>query len=132
MSDDDVELVQRWHAGWNEGGLAAVRDLLHPDIEWEEASEMPGGGTHVGRPAVEAYLQSLVDTVGNFKADVVETAVAGEQVITVLQVGRSVTASGVPFEFTVTHIHEIRDGKLASVRVFFDRDQAFAAAGLSP
>jgi len=132
VSDDNVEVVQRWHAAWNEGGVAAVRELLHPDIEWHEASEMPGGSTHVGSPAVEAYLQSLVDTVGHFKADVLETAVADDRVITVLHVHESVTASGVPFAFTVTHIHEIREGKLATVQVFFDRDEAFAAAGLSP
>jgi ketosteroid isomerase-like protein len=130
VADENVDVVRRFHDAWNDGGVAAVHDPLHPDIEWYEAPEMPGGGSHSGRPAVEDYLQSLIDTVGQFRADQLETAVAGDLVITVLRTHESVTPSGVPFDFTITHVYEIRDGQLACVRVFFDRDAAFAAAGI--
>ena len=38
-------------------------------------------------------------------------------------------SSGVPVEVDVTHVFTVRNGRIAYVRAFFDRESALEAAG---
>ena len=39
--------------------------------------------------------------------------------------------SGIEMDFNVFYVHRLRDGKLARLEMFFSREQALEAAGLS-
>lgn len=57
-SDPDVELVLTAYADYARGDIDAAVRNLHPDVEWIEPDEFPGGGRYVGPAAVAGYLEA--------------------------------------------------------------------------
>jgi ketosteroid isomerase-like protein len=54
--DSDIELVLAAYAAFARGDIDAAVRNLHPDVEWIEPDEFPGGGRYVGPAAVAGYL----------------------------------------------------------------------------
>lgn len=56
-SDPDIELVLRAYAAFARGDIDTAVADLHPDVEWIEPAEFPGGGRYLGPAAVAGYLR---------------------------------------------------------------------------
>jgi uncharacterized protein len=51
-----IEALRRAYAAFNRDDIDATVETLHPQIEWKEPLEFPGGGTYHGHDGVKAYL----------------------------------------------------------------------------
>jgi ketosteroid isomerase-like protein len=127
VSEADPLAIERLYEVWNERGLPAFSELLSADVEWQEPPDVPGGGVHAGKAAVIEYLGSLVETMGKFACDVVETTVSDDWVLAALRLHGSESRSGVPVDVLVFHLHRLRDGQVTRVEAFLSREQADAA-----
>src|SRR5687767_486365 len=57
-------MIRRFTRRWNDGGVASIEDLLHPEVEWVDPPELPGGGVHVGREATMSFLREWEGSLG--------------------------------------------------------------------
>lgn len=126
-------MIRAAFEAWARLDMDGFFELVHPEIEWHPPVYAPRPGPHHGheevRKGLAAYFKSFerftpelewikaVDTPGTYLAQVATDTKTRE--------------SGIEAHIHVFHLIEVRDGKLASLRVYTDRAEALAAAGLA-
>jgi ketosteroid isomerase-like protein len=144
VSDEKVEAVERLIAAVNErdldGYLACCTDGIQLFTPWA-----PIEGAYEGRAAIRRFFADVKDTLPDFRLSIERVeAVGATRVLVLLQVSVSGRASGIPVAAMRGRLPDASDagylrtaticdfagGKIASIRVFLDRTEAFEAAGL--
>jgi ketosteroid isomerase-like protein len=128
-----VEVARRIFDAFNRRDVEAFVALLGPDVVWEENPELPGlRDVYRGRAEVREWLAAVLEVFENLQVEVVELTdlsddrVFAETVLTALGQG-----SGVPVELRFWTLAWVAEGKVTRRQVFWTRDQALEAAGLS-
>jgi ketosteroid isomerase-like protein len=130
MPPRNIEIVRRGYDAWNRGDLAAILELVDPNFEWHEASEVPGGVHVYTREQFESYLMSLERHWEMFKFETQELREAGDLVVAdVLERARG-RASGVEVTQRFVHVWTMRNARACRMRAFLDKGEAMRAAGL--
>jgi ketosteroid isomerase-like protein len=144
MSQENMALVERYWRSldralerhWAGGGpplreafrLEGLFDLVHPDAEWITTwAPEPFRGEEELLRGTEDWVEA-----GNewrLQAEDL-TPATSDRVLTVLRVSIRGSGSGVPVEQRLYSICGIRDGQIALIHDFLDREEALEAAGL--
>jgi len=127
MSQENVEVVQAAWAAWERNGLAGFTEYWADDIDWRAI-----GGRWRGKDAGCAYLQELLGSFDELKAEPIELIDAGDHgVITVLRYSGREKRTGieVPPEYFAV-VNEVQNGKMVTGREYATREEALEAAGL--
>jgi ketosteroid isomerase-like protein len=132
MSQENVELVR---AGFDlplEGDLDAFEDWVTSDVVVVQPPEVPDAKTYEGSAAVAKAWQDWPNQWEDFRLDLVDLADVGENVVIseTRHRGRG-RESGIEMDFRVFYVHRLRHGKLPRLEMFFSREQALEAVGLS-
>jgi ketosteroid isomerase-like protein len=123
--DSDVALVLRAYEAFARGDIEQAVESLHPDVEWVEPDEFPGGGLHRGPAAVADYLRGS----RAMWAELVSEPTAhrrGDKIVVVHRVhGRLV--DGNPHDATVADVFTVVDGRVVGMTAYADPAEALAA-----
>jgi ketosteroid isomerase-like protein len=128
MSPEDFEIVRRSFDAWNELDIEAIRRCYANDVVIE-------GGTQLGRTLdsddpIRHWVAETRETWAEVHWDI-ERLFEGRGVILSFYratgIGRQ---SGVEVVRDLAGVYRIRDGLIASERVYLDREEALNAAGL--
>ena len=130
MSEENVEIVRRYYAAWNIGGVEAVRGFWSDDFQWQDAPGMPDSGVFEGPDAVAAHFQDLAEVLGAMKVHLDELVPAGDEVFVRLRVNLDAPRGGLLLSGPIFETVSIEHGKLRRIRLFLDEREAFEAAGL--
>ena len=131
MSQENVQLVKRAVACVNQrdidGYLACCTEdvqLITPTAEVAGAYDGPEG---IGR-----FFADIADASPDFKI-VIESleAVGPDRVMGFMSVIGTGRASGIPIENATGNVYDFADDRIRRIQIFFDRNQALEAAGLS-
>jgi ketosteroid isomerase-like protein len=131
MSQESGEIVRRYYAAWNAGGLDAVRAFWSDDFEWQDAPGMPDSGVYRGPDAVAAHFQDLAEVLGPMKVHVDELVPARDEVFVRLRVHLDAPRGGLLLSGPIFETVRIEEGKISRIRLFLDETAALEAAGLS-
>lgn len=111
------------------GNQAAMREMLHPEFEVEEAAGLPYGGNYRGIQGWLELCNAVAGTWGQFRLQLIEYA--GESpdslVIRFAISGRS-RKTGKSFESTVLEFWKFKDGKLFRIHPYYFDTQLLVAA----
>jgi ketosteroid isomerase-like protein len=131
VSEENVELIKRVQAAFNEGDLDALLSNLSPDAEWEIAENNPAARTLHGHEEIRAYLADWRDTVHGLYYEVNRYIDAGDTVVQVgtmtAQAGRDGPELTVPLAF----VTRFEDGVALRTEEYLDVDAALRAAGVT-
>jgi uncharacterized protein len=132
MSRENVEIVRAGLEAYDRGGLNALAEFWHPDINWRAAEgALDDVGLMEGPDALRQYYEQWEDTFETIRAEVEELVEAGDQVVAVVRgIGR-MRESEAEVDLRYAIVFSIRDGKIAAGREYFTREEALEAAGLS-
>jgi ketosteroid isomerase-like protein len=130
MSEENVEVVRRYYAAWNAGGLDAARVFWSDDFQWHDAPGMPDSGVYQGPDAVAAHFQDLADVLGGMKVHLDELVPAGDEVFVRLRVNLDAPRGGLLLSGPIFETVRIEHGQLRRIRLFLDERDALEAAGL--
>lgn len=130
MAKPEIEAVRRMFDAFNRGDVEAVLEAFDPECVLNEPAEVPDRPTagFRGREGIRAWMRNLRDTGGvQFEPRRFERR---DEVILVELASRGRgQASGVPIpEWSTFAVIRLRDGKIARVDGFLDRDEAVEAA----
>jgi ketosteroid isomerase-like protein len=129
MSRENVEVVRRAYDAWNAGDVTALARLYSSDIVMHHASGWPEPGPSVGREAVMREIEQLRDAwQGDTLEPVTDLVDAGDSVVT-RDIWRG-TGRGPSADMEFSRVFTLRDGKISSIRIFWDHTEALEAAGL--
>lgn len=116
--DPARQLVRRLVEAYNAKDAQGITDLYHPDARYWSAL----GDWQEGLPAIKAHLEELHRTLPDEQMEPLAVITDGATVV--VEFRSSGTApSGRPYEIEFTEVIELRDGKIATVKVYLDPDE---------
>jgi ketosteroid isomerase-like protein len=110
------------------GDTAGVLALLHEDVVVHDVPELPGAGVHHGHDGFLEQIAGFREAFADMDYRVLERIDCGEQVVTVIEAGATAAASGIESTFTYAQLETWREGKIASIRYFTEKEGALKAA----
>jgi ketosteroid isomerase-like protein len=120
--------VRRMFRCLNADGIKAVAErFFDADVEYQDDAAWPGGGVHVGRAAVIARFEEVIEVLGIHDVGVERVVDAGNQLAWVITASGQSTVAEVPNDHRWGYVGRITDGKLAYFRAYYDADAAIAA-----
>jgi ketosteroid isomerase-like protein len=132
MSQENVEPVEGTWAAFQRGDVAAMRATCHPDVLIVQPPEVPDTKAYSGLAGVKEAVEDWPKQWDDFQFEVLELIdVSDTQLVSVTRHRGHGTMSGIEVDTIVAYVHTIRDGKLTRLDMFFSKEQAFEAAGLS-
>ncbi len=127
----NVAVVQQAYEAFGRGDVPGVLDLLTDDVVWtfQGPSTIPFAGAHRGREGIVEFF-SLVGEALEIEQFEPRQFVAQGDTVVVLGYERSLAkATGRPLEQEWVHVFTLRDGKIATGRLFEDTAAEVAAFG---
>jgi ketosteroid isomerase-like protein len=130
VTEQGLDLVRRGYELWNVGDFGGVAELCFADdIEWHNSPEWPGTRTYRGQTEVIAFLREEVANVielGDIEIEGLD--VHGDEVLIRMLAHTRGAGSEVDIgKIPIFHVAQIRDGRVARVRVYLDHGEALAA-----
>jgi ketosteroid isomerase-like protein len=121
----NVELARRSMEAYNQGDIAAVIELLAPDVVIYTPPTLVNAGTYRGHAGFARWIQNWEEAWESFEIEVSEVEPLGDGFVLVdaHQVGTG-RGSGVPVELAVTYAFGVRDGRITYLAVYPEHDQA--------
>jgi ketosteroid isomerase-like protein len=130
MEPELIDRIRRSYDLFNEGA-ELDEDFFHPEVEWHNAPEFPGGGIHRGVEAVRADLAAQGEAWATRHTDILDVMTLEEKAAVRVRVSARGKASGIDTVIDVTHVWTLEAGKVRRIEVFVDRKAALKAAGLA-
>jgi ketosteroid isomerase-like protein len=132
MSEENVEIVRRYFAAYDSGGLDAFAEFWHPDIDWRAVEGyIDDVGVIRGPDEMREYYRQWEETFDAIRTEIEELIEAGDDVIVLLRGVGQMKESDAEVDIRYAVLISIRDGKIASGREYSTRQEALQAAGLS-
>jgi ketosteroid isomerase-like protein len=125
----NLDLVRSIHADWARGDFSEF-GWAHPEFEWIIA-DGPRAGSFKGVVGAEESLYGMLEAWDEWGFEAEEYRELDDERVLVLdhRSGRG-RGSGVEVGTKGAAVYHIRDGKLARIIVYWDRDRALADLGL--
>jgi ketosteroid isomerase-like protein len=131
VPQSNVELYSRWLDTFNREGVEAILPFFADDAELFDP-DLPDGGTYRGREAIRGFIEQVLEGFEEVEVRDYELLPAdGDRVVGLLHTylrGRD----GIELEIRDAHLVTFRDGLVARWRLYLDRKEALADAGLDP
>lgn len=132
MESANVDLLRSIYADWERGDYENV-GWAHPEIELVLVGLEAGGGT--GLAAMAEAWRDFLSTWKDFSTEAEEyRELDDERVLVLTRNTGSGRGSGLEFDERLAktaNLFHIREGKVARLIVYFDRERALADVGLS-
>jgi ketosteroid isomerase-like protein len=133
MSQENVALARKAIDALNRGDFDALLAFHSPDVVWEALEGVPGiGELYRGRAGVREWIEQLLEVFKEPQIEIEEITDLGDDrvFIEVVLTARG-RGSGAPVEYRTWQIVWFVDGLITRRQVFWTRDPALEAAGLS-
>jgi ketosteroid isomerase-like protein len=126
------KIVAGIYEAFGRGDLAGVLSALAEEVEWEMAGPAPFAGRRQGKEGVQGFFADLMGAV-NIEMFEVDAVIGDDEQVVVLGRERCMAKrTARSYEQHWAHAYTVRDGKVASVRLYEDTQaQAVAFAGES-
>jgi ketosteroid isomerase-like protein len=135
MSQENVEVILQGVEAINRRDADAFVALFSPSVEWEESGDVFPGlrGVHRGWAGVRKWFEeAIMELWESFHCGVEEITEASDgRVFGEFYASGRGRASGVETELRFWSVFWLADGKIERRQVFWTRDEALEAAGLS-
>ena len=132
MSQENVEVVRKSIDASNRGDFDAWLGFLSPEVVWESLP-LPGfRDVYRGRSGAREWLEQLLEVFEEAHIEIDEiTALSDDRVLMAYTPRGRGRGSGLPVEYPVWEVLWLADGLITRRQVFWTRDEALEAAGLS-
>jgi ketosteroid isomerase-like protein len=131
MSQENVELLRRFHAAFNRRDLDALLALHDPDVEVVSLRmNVEGGHPFRGHDGVRSWYGSLLDIYPDWVSEIEKVREHGDVTIARLRQYGHGRGSDAPIELTVWHVTHARNGKIVRWSAVRTEAEALEAAGL--
>ena len=130
MSQQDLEIVQRFEDSWTRRDLDAALECVHTDFEFDWSESMsPFVGTYKGHDGLARFWSEMLEAWEDFSPTIVEVIDRGpDGLITVVLVRARGKGSGIDMEARGAMLWTVQEGKIARVKMFQSKEDAVQAA----
>ena len=130
MADGNAEQLRRVFASGPDA-FENLLALLADDVVWDYVGTFPESMTYHGPAQVREFMAGWAGSFDDFEIEAEEIVDADDHVaVRLRQRGRG-KETGAAVENRTWQVFTFRDGKIVHCRGYANRDEAFAAAGIS-
>jgi ketosteroid isomerase-like protein len=131
MAQENEEVVRRLVEAFNRDEVDTVVAAFTADCQIDEPPQMPDSpaGGYRGPDGVREWMGNLRDVAGA-SFELGEVTSSGDTLLWEVASRAQGRGSDVPIDWKTFAVFELRDGRVARLRVFLDRPEAVRAAGL--
>jgi uncharacterized protein len=130
VPSENVEIVKRAFAAFDQGGVEALLAFIHEDFE---ASTPPGLAsepeTYVGHDGVRRYFASFNEVMEDIRWESHAFHEVGDNVVVEFTVYARGRTTGLEFGQSAVQVWTLRDGKGIGLELYPTLEEALAAAG---
>jgi ketosteroid isomerase-like protein len=131
MSQENVEIVRKLYAAFNDRRLDAITELWSSEGIWYPNRDDPEQEPRRGCEEVAASWKGLWEALPGVHTEIEETIDAGSDVVAVVRHTARVPDSNSEVERHEAHVWSVEGGMAVRLREYSTRAQALEAAGLS-
>jgi ketosteroid isomerase-like protein len=128
----NADVVRKALEQWNarpEVTESAFAEFAHPDMVMDLTSNVLNPATYQGFDGFRAFVEQVGEAWAEFRMEPEEVFEQGDVVVVLVRaVGRG-RGSGVEIDDAVAMVCEVRDGRIAKMRVEPDREAALRLIG---
>jgi len=128
MARGNIEMAKGWLDRWNRGERTLPDDEIHADVE---VVSLFRPEPYRGAEGIALWTAEIDEHFEEWHILVEDWRDVGEDVVALGKIQLRGRSSAVSFDQPAGVIVEIREGKLARLRLFNSHDEALEAAGLS-
>jgi uncharacterized protein len=128
-AESNLEVARRGYQGWAAGDIGAMLEVSTSDVEFVPAiaGGVEGGFTK-GHDEFREFFDALAETWETFRLEVDEFREVGDRVIGIGRLTAKGRGSELELDQPIYSVLWFRDGKVARMQSFLDREAAEAAA----
>jgi ketosteroid isomerase-like protein len=131
MAPENLEIPRRAIEAYGRGDIPGFLELLDEDVEWIPIMATLEGRVYRGHEGVRQWLDDLANYWEYFEPRYEEYRDLGDRVLVLGSWRARGRVSGVVLDDQPgTWLFEIKDGKVARMQTFTDREEGLEAAGL--
>lgn len=130
MSQENVEIVRRTIATFNEDGGEATLQYLDPEVEWLAPPEWLEERLYKGREGIRRLASQWSENIDEYRLDPERFIDADDAVVVLLFARGRIPGGTAPIEQKLGYVWEVRDRQGVRIQVFFSWEEALEAAGL--
>ena len=128
---DNVTVVRELYRAFSEKDETALREVLHPDVEWVQCRGFPGGGHHHGiEDVLEKVFRSLRQDWNDWRAEVEEYLDAIKSVVVLGHYAGTHSVTNRSMKAVFAHVYDVDNGRITRFRQFTDTHELVKAASL--
>ena len=128
MAQGNIEMARNWLDRWNRGERTLPDDEVHADVEVVSRFRPE---PYRGLEGIRLWTAEIDEHFEEWHIVVEDWRELGEDVVALGEIQLRGRSSAVQFDQPAGVIVEIREGKLARLRLFNSHDETLQAAGLS-
>src|SRR3954469_2674868 len=129
MSAADIATLERIYAEWAKGRFWTF-ELFHDDVETRWATEVPDIEGSRGVEGLGDLFRAWTSAWESCRIEADEFHDAGDQIVAFVRVIARGSGSSIDVEMTNAHVWTMRDGRVAAIRAYSDRERALREAGV--
>jgi ketosteroid isomerase-like protein len=132
MSQENIEHLRRSYEHVERTG-EILREDVHPDFVWDMTTFRGAiflGGTYEGVDGANEWLAEWLGSFESWSLDVEEIFDAGDQVVAITRQQAKPKHGGPEVEMRIAQVWTFRDGLMARMEMYAERNEALEAAGL--
>jgi hypothetical protein len=131
MSAENVELHSRGIDALNRKDLAALLELVHPEVSASPLIAAVQGTAYEGHAGIRKWWDDLYGAFPDFRVEVDGIRSRGEMTVASLRATGRGAGSDVPIDWPMWHVAGWREGKCVLWQTFSSEAEALRVAGLS-
>jgi ketosteroid isomerase-like protein len=133
MPEQDVEVVRRAIAAWNEADMEAWLATADENVEWRPAMEgvMEGdAGIYRGEPGLREVWKLYRESWAEFRIEPIDFRVARDRVVFLGHLHAVGRGSGIAFDTPLGMVFTLREGRITGSVDYLDHAAALESVGL--
>ena len=129
MSSENLEIVKRGFAAFNQDGVEGILPFVHPEFESTTPPELASEpGTYSGHEGVRRWFDSFYEVMDEISFEPREFHEVGERVVVETTLRARGRSTGLEFGQEAVIVWKLRDGKTIGLEVYPTLEEAMAAA----
>jgi hypothetical protein len=130
VSQADIEMLRAGYEAFSQGDWEGALGSADPDLQLKTADRVINPGTYRGVDAVKQFFEDLFEPFEEIVVEPEEFFESDDRIVAFVRVRSRPQGSSAVVENRIGHLWTMRDGKVAGLEIFPEREKALEAIGI--